>query len=662
VSEAEVGSLSTYDAVRLFIRRASAVRRAFALTATNAAAIAAICVRLDGMPLALELAAARTRSMSPEVLLPRLDHALTILTGGSRDLPSRQQTLRATIAWSYDVLTHEQQQLLDRLSVFRSSFTLEAAEAVCGPVVRHDPDLGDDSDLDVLTGLTGLVDHSLVNHQPSDSSAPDRYTTLVSVHEYAADQLDHAGHTAVMRDRHARYFTELVAGRPDRTREDEDRGGELTLQEIVELQAAFEHLRTAPVRHGESTLAFKIADAAAGRGLLTDARTAIDMALARTAPGPAGRIELLLHRSVIEHNVGQTALGEPHARAAVADARALGDASLLAGALASIIPRTRAEGAVLLAEGRSLLESLPATGTYWPRWSVRDFWASTHMLYVDPDWAESINRRSWEESVFVDGPMAGLNLAYVLLARGRLAEAEPLFTSLEQRPSNGPSAQDAIGLYHAAMMRSASREPSAALEDLDRAEAHLEHLEMPGLRRDVAVQRAVAGRLLGDVSGAIEILRALIDDVEDSEPRRVADVNYLLAVLARESGDDPTAAANLGQAWSKVAGRDGRCLDLVLECLLERAVQITATDPGEATRLVGLVNTHRGDFSSCTASTTTPTGCSPAYRPRWGTRRSTGSSPWPRPKSCRTPRPGRSRYEAYGSDASTSGVSCPLSG
>ncbi|HVE62835.1 MAG TPA: adenylate/guanylate cyclase domain-containing protein [Mycobacteriales bacterium] len=197
----DAAAVSTSAAVQLLIDRAVAVRPDFRVTDDNAAAVAAICERLDGHPLAIELAAARLRMMTPQALLPRLDSALTVLTGGRRDMPGRQQTLRAAIAWSYELLNEEERQLLDRMSVFAGPVGFADVEAVCG------------DGLDVLSALASLVEKSLVRDVPGEDDE-DRYGLLVSIRAYAAEQLAAAGETKTLRDRHAAHVTEQVALRP----------------------------------------------------------------------------------------------------------------------------------------------------------------------------------------------------------------------------------------------------------------------------------------------------------------------------------------------------------------------------------------------------------------------------------------------------------------
>jgi predicted ATPase/class 3 adenylate cyclase len=197
----DLATLGQYGAVRLFIDRAVAVRPAFTVTNENAPAVAAISARLHGMPLAIELAAARIKILSPEAILTRLDQQLDMLAAGSRDLPARQQTLRGAIAWSYDLLDVGGRRLLDRLSVFASGCDLESAEAICGP----SSELG----VDILDGLMALVDQSLVKVEQTPDGEP-RFRLLDTIRAYAAEQLEADGEVEAIRARHRDWYVALV--------------------------------------------------------------------------------------------------------------------------------------------------------------------------------------------------------------------------------------------------------------------------------------------------------------------------------------------------------------------------------------------------------------------------------------------------------------------
>jgi predicted ATPase/class 3 adenylate cyclase len=193
--------LLEYTAIRLFVERAQAIKPDFALSAGNAVDVAAICRHLDGLPLAIELAAARVRVLPPGQLLARLDKRFKILTGGNRDLPARQQTLRAAIEWSHDLLDRGEQSLFARLAVFSGGCTFEAAEAVCAE--------SDDLGLDVLDGLDSLTQKSLL--RPEDGvEGETRFTMLETIREYGLDRLDATGHADTVRRAHADYFLALV--------------------------------------------------------------------------------------------------------------------------------------------------------------------------------------------------------------------------------------------------------------------------------------------------------------------------------------------------------------------------------------------------------------------------------------------------------------------
>jgi predicted ATPase len=199
-NDAQLARIRHYASVQLFLDRARAVAPSFELTSENARAVAEICRRLDGLPLAIELAAARVRLLPPPALLARLDDRLSLLTGGPRDLPERQRTLRNTLDWSFDLLPAKEQRLFRRLSVFPGSFNLDAAEDVC-----RDPDRSGE----VIDTLGALMDASLI--RGTDRSGPPRFALLETIRDYARECLREAGEWNEAHERHAAHFMALAA-------------------------------------------------------------------------------------------------------------------------------------------------------------------------------------------------------------------------------------------------------------------------------------------------------------------------------------------------------------------------------------------------------------------------------------------------------------------
>ena len=183
------------EAIRLFAERAAAVRSTFELSGENVEAVAEICIRLDGLPLAIELAATRIRVLTPQTLLTKLKNRLDLLKGGSLDLPKRQQTLRSEIDWSYELLEPEERRIFMRLSVFPSGCTLDAAEEVCSMVGE---------DLDILSSLSSLAEKSLV--RLVEGTGGSRYRMLETIREYARERLEESGDLDAIEPRFARYF------------------------------------------------------------------------------------------------------------------------------------------------------------------------------------------------------------------------------------------------------------------------------------------------------------------------------------------------------------------------------------------------------------------------------------------------------------------------
>ena len=201
--------LESYAAIALFVQRARLVKPDFHLTPQNAAAVAEICARLDGLPLAIELAAARIKLLTPPAILARLDQRLKLLTGGARDLPARQQTLRGAIDWGYDLLDEGEKAVFSRLAVFAGGCTLEAAEVICNPT--------GDLPVEVFDILASLVDKSMLRQveeidkdgTPRPLDEP-RFIMLQIIREYALEKLSEAGQDEILQDRHAAFYMGLA--------------------------------------------------------------------------------------------------------------------------------------------------------------------------------------------------------------------------------------------------------------------------------------------------------------------------------------------------------------------------------------------------------------------------------------------------------------------
>lgn len=194
-----VEDLLGHESVVLFVERARTALPNFALTKDNASFIAEICRRLDGLPLALELAAARIKLLPPKAILSRLDDQLKLLTGGARDLPTRHQTLRNTLEWSHGLLNEDEKKLYARLSVFVGGFTLEAAESVCNS----------DGNLDILDGVTSLVNNSLLRQEVMPNGEP-RFSMLETIRAYAVERLAESGESDALHAGHAQYFGNII--------------------------------------------------------------------------------------------------------------------------------------------------------------------------------------------------------------------------------------------------------------------------------------------------------------------------------------------------------------------------------------------------------------------------------------------------------------------
>src|SRR5438445_386721 len=301
----------------------------FRLTDENAQAVARLCVHLDGLPLAIELAAARTQLLSPQMLLERLEQRLSLLHWEAQDLPTRQHTLRAAIAWSYDLLAHDEQVLFRRLGIFVGGFTLEAAEAIVSD--------GRDHMVGVLEGLASLVDKSLVLGE-ADGAGGHRFRLLESVRDYALEQVTSSEEGEAVGRAHARYFLDLAEQAAPELVGRTQRAWFLRLeQEHGKLRAASRGL----LDHGGNEPALRLAGALGYfwevRGYLREGQKALEEALARV-PGADPRL-----RARGLNRLGSLLLwqGEAErARVVIEDALALGraleDADITARSLAQL--------------------------------------------------------------------------------------------------------------------------------------------------------------------------------------------------------------------------------------------------------------------------------------------------------------------------------------
>ena len=252
--------LMQFEAVRLFIDRATLVKADFAVTNANAPAVAEICHRLDGLPLAIELAASRVRLLAPAALLGRLTHGMgATLTGGSRGLSMRQQTLRGAIAWSVDMLSDHERTLFARLSVFMGGFTMEAAEHVAS-----DPgEPGMVGDLEILSGIEGLADKSLLHNSDGIDGEP-RFRMLETIRDHASGMARETGMEGALRDRHLAWITELFTGTGETSRR---AGGSTILDrlhaELGNLRQALAWASEVPVDGARVTLGLRTCVASA---------------------------------------------------------------------------------------------------------------------------------------------------------------------------------------------------------------------------------------------------------------------------------------------------------------------------------------------------------------------------------------------------------------
>jgi predicted ATPase/transcriptional regulator with XRE-family HTH domain len=435
----ELGQFASAPAIALFVERAEESQPEFTMTTENMAAVAAICRRLDGLPLAIELAAARVKILPPQALLVRLEHRLPLLTGGGRDLPARQRTMRDAIAWSYDLLSPDEQALFRRLAVFAGGFTLASAEAVAAA----------DGRLAVLDGLVALVEQSLVRQMPGAGAEP-RYQMLETVREFGLERLVSSGDADDARQRHSEHFLRVSA--------DLMQASTILMDHASLMRVVAEHdnVRLALVwydQHGEIDALLQLSSLLYGlwfsRGLYREGVQWVDRALERSQREPSSAlIRALDGAGTLAIFQGDYVRATSFIEEGLALAQVLGDPSLMSEALtyaAFLAYRHRAfaRAEELLAEARHILagsaESEPGALPFLTLGGVVPFFHIGDLALVQGQFAQAATE--YEEAIALfqaAGSETGLRdmqagLAAVRYLTGDVPQAAALYgESLQQ--------------------------------------------------------------------------------------------------------------------------------------------------------------------------------------------------------------------------------------
>ncbi|MEU7525851.1 BTAD domain-containing putative transcriptional regulator [Saccharothrix sp. NPDC042600] len=540
-----VPPLEPPDAVRLFGERASAAVPGFAVTADNRAVVERICARLDGLPLALELAATRVRALGVDGLLERLDDRFRVLSGGPRDAPERQRTLRAMIDWSWDLLEPAERAVLRRLAVVVEGCDLEAAEAICA---------GDGVD-DVLEGLSRLVDRSLVVVVPGDRV---RYRLLESVADYGRERLVEAGEQAAVRARHAAHYRALAE------RADPELRGPDQLRWLARLDADAANLRAAV--EGDPGAARALAWYWFLRGRVREARDALDgpwrQGFSVLAGGPVrdpGHVADPRARWFLGYvfsTVGDMAAGERLTDSALAEFVARGDEWGVAAALSDRFSQAMGRGDFDTARDAAERadRAFTALGDRWGRLQASFALGTLAQLRGDYDTAARVHRRGLELARELRSwPEVSYTLSWlgrVALLTGDFAESGALH---EQARRIAADQGFSPGEMYAETGLALVARRSGDLAEADRLLARLrEWHRRPGFEAGATLVLAEQGFVAeqrGDVEEALRLQRAGLDLARRvGDPRAVALACEGLAGAEALAGRHEEAARLLGVA------------------------------------------------------------------------------------------------------------------
>jgi len=497
----DAAALSQYEAVALFVERARAVKADFAITNANAPAVAELCVRLDGLPLAIELAAARAKLLSPQALLARLEQRFDLLTGGPRDQPERQQTLRATIDWSYELLGPGEQTLFARLAVFAGGCTLEAAEAVCG-------------DGGLLTMLSTLLDNNLLGQEEQPDGEP-RFTMLETIRAYALDRLAASSESDDVRRRHATYFLALAAETEERDEGSLVVDWKAVERELDNFRSALEWFKATGENEATATFVTQLAQLWDTTGHIAEEQRWLAWAASVDAGlSPRLQARLTLARATLGWRLMDFERGRKLAEQAIALFRELGDESYTAWSLSSLsivegMTGSFAKSDALADEAIRIFNTIGhRTGAL----IVGHNQALAALAAGNPDRARSLLEESLARAQELESDKntgnALLDLGIVALHDGRYDDALPLFAEgLESAVRTGWRHNISYSLRGLAALESTRGEAQTAARLLGAAEAldeRLGHTVQPYAERIFARNTAPVLEHLTDESIAAE--------------------------------------------------------------------------------------------------------------------------------------------------------------
>jgi non-specific serine/threonine protein kinase len=585
-----LSDLLQIEAVRLFVDRARAVQPDFALTDQNAAAVAEICRRLDGIPLALELAAARLIGLSPAQIAARLDQRFRLLTGGSRTALPRHQTLTATVAWSYDLLNASEQTVFNRLAVFLDGFTLDAAEVV-GSASPLSP-------ADVLDLLLRLVDKSLVVAEPGDERQ-QRYRLLETLRQYARDKLVAGGEADVVARGHARYFLALAEeAEPALHGAEQATWFDRLAREHNNLRAAMEYLAATERWEDALRVAGALSWFWAVRGHYTEGRSRLSALVERCGPGASALLRAKAYAGLafLAYRQGDMAQAQVAGQVGRAAAEEAGDKKWIVQASLALFLACRYEKA-WATELDHILSVARDIGLDWA--AGRCLWLLT-LLRFEPG-----NRADYDAALSDGmavsrqaGDMWGLmrwtqSECYTAYFRGEYARTQ---VTAEEMSRLARRLGDRSGQASALVLGG-----FAALAEGDLPIARLRLTEGHRIYRDIADRAGIMMAanplvetylLAGEIAPARDIAAEGIRLARDSGDRALlGDALWAGAEVALAQGDLATARSQFGECFALY----GDLADRFVPHLLENLARVAGADraPARALRLAGASATLR---------------------------------------------------------------------